>query len=96
MSDFGISRLHDGPGSITIAGPGVLAGSQFYLAVELVLYEPSDTDNSAEPHEDNASSPDATPNRTKHAFHTKQSDVWAFGMVLYVRGILQILSSLSI
>jgi hypothetical protein len=36
-------------------------------------------------HEDEASAVTTPSNSAKHLFHTKQSDVWAFGMVLYVR-----------
>jgi serine/threonine protein kinase len=69
ISDFGTSRLL--VNNRTVAGTKKMKGNVRWMAIELMKEQPvPPTDNS-----DNA----------PHNFHTKESDIWAFGMVIYVR-----------
>ena len=61
--------------SRTVLGPTKLAISTYYTAIELLIAI-SESEHGHEP----GSSLVVT-----HEFHTKQSDVWSFSMVLYVR-----------
>jgi hypothetical protein len=62
---------------MTIAGPNKLAGSERYLAVE--FYWPSPT-----PSDSNNTTQTSTAGTVTHDFYTKESDVWAYAMVIYV------------
>jgi serine/threonine protein kinase len=73
ITGFGFWMYHVGPE--VLDGPQTFAGSERYLAVELSL--PSLVlENSSD---------DTAKLLERHKFHTTQSDVWAFAMVLYVR-----------
>ena len=75
ISDFGISRLIEE--SATVMGTTSLKGCIRWMAIELI-----------EPQTELTSIPETEPEylqQRRHNFHTKPSDVWAYGMVLYVR-----------
>jgi serine/threonine protein kinase len=75
LTDFGVSRLL--LNTATMTGTSNLKGSIRWMAPELVHVEIDDGD-------DGDSKPSGN-TENRHEFHTKATDVWAFGMVVYVR-----------
>ena len=59
----------------TVAEIKKMKGNVRWMAIELLTEQHSKPDSSHAPHN----------------FHTKESDVWAFGMVIYVRGHMVLL-----
>ena len=79
VDSFGIAKISDfGTSRLlvndrTVAGTKKMKGNVRWMAIELLTEQ--------------ASKPGS--NYASHNFHTKESDVWAFGMVLYVSDTCQ-------
>ena len=80
IADFGSSRLHAGANSVTVAGTVSPKHTMRHLAIELLLLGTDDAVNSPT----GGPAPGQVGKKGVHTFHTKESDVWAFAMVIYV------------
>lgn len=69
LTDFGISRVLGESG--TLGGTTSLKGSTRWMAAELMNLSPSTTGP-------------INGDGNNNQLHTKETDIWAFGMVIYV------------
>jgi len=76
LADFGISRImHLTTESATTNTSTGVMGTTRWMAIELFRLNPDETG-------------ETETGETETRMHTKQTDVWAFGMVIYVRRMI--------
>lgn len=83
LTDFGIAHMTRYPDSIFKTASGdTLCISLRWAARELLNCDQESDLNKTEPRESDSDSYD----EVSIGIHTKETDIWAFGMVIYVRG----------